>query len=89
MEEDDGVETETQLFLCSNEGCARGFKRSASSTKRLERKTLLDKAKLKYATTLEEGDSSVPTVSTAESEAEQALYLGLDGRLSRQKERLV
>ena len=39
-------------------------------TKRLERKTLLDKAKLKYATTLEEGDSSVPTVSTAESEAE-------------------
>ena len=39
-------------------------------TKTLERETLLDKAKLKYATKLEEGDSSVPTVSTAESEAE-------------------
>ena len=39
-------------------------------TKTLERETLLHKVKLKYATKLEEGDSSVPTVSTAESEAE-------------------
>ena len=62
---DDGV------FMCPKEGCTRSFQRHSSlekhlafgtCTKTVERETLLDKAKLKYAAKLEEGTSSVPTI---------------------------
>ncbi|CAH3117617.1 unnamed protein product [Porites lobata] len=53
------------------QGCTRSFQRHCSlekhlafgkCTKTVERETLLDKAKVKYAARLEEGSSSVPTI---------------------------
>ena len=58
---------------------------NGTCTKTLERETLLDKAKPKYATKLEEGDSSVPTVSTAESEAETNAPLEIGWALKQAK----
>lgn len=60
-----------QVFPCPKEGCTRSFQRHCSLEKHLafgtctqtvEKETLLDKAKVKYAARLEEGSSSVPTI---------------------------
>ena len=60
-----------QVFPCPKEGSSRSFQRHSSlekhlafgtRTKTVERETLLDKAKVKYAARLEEGSSSVPTI---------------------------
>lgn len=59
------------MFPCPKEGCTRIFQRHSSlekhlafgtCTKTVERETLLDKAKVKYAARLVEGSSSVPTI---------------------------
>ena len=63
--------TRDQVFPCPKEGCTHNFQRHSSlekhlafriCTKTVERKTLLDKAKVKYTARLEEGSSSVPTI---------------------------
>ena len=63
--------TRDQVFPCPKEGCTHSFQRHSSlekhlafgtCTKTVERETLLDKAKVKYAARLEEGSSSVPTI---------------------------
>ena len=60
-----------QVFPCPREGCTHSFQRHSSlekhlafgtCTKTVERETLLDKVKVKYAARLEEGSSSVPTI---------------------------
>lgn len=72
-EEDYGREAKSddQVFSCPKEGCTRSFQRHCSlekhlafgtCTKIVERETLLDKAKVKYAARLEEGSRSVPTI---------------------------
>ena len=72
-EEDYGREAKSddQVFPCPKEGCTGSFQRYCSPenhlafgtcTKTVERETLLDKAKVKYAPRLEEGSSSVPTI---------------------------
>ena len=72
-EEDYGREAKDhdQVFQCPKEGRTRSFQRHSSLEKRLafgtcaktiERETLLDEAKVKYAARLEEGSSSVPTI---------------------------
>ena len=73
-EEDDygrEAKSDDQVFPCPKEGCTRSFQRHCSlekhlafgtCTKTVERETLLDKAKVKYAARLEEGSSSVPTI---------------------------
>ena len=62
--------TRDQVFPCPKEGCTHSFQRHSSlekhlafgtCTKTVERETLLDKAKVKYAARLEEGSSSAPT----------------------------
>ena len=63
--------TRDQVFPCPKEGCTHSFQRHSSlekhlafgtCTKTIERETLLDEAKVKYAARLEEGSSSVPTI---------------------------
>ena len=63
--------TRDLVFPCPKEGCTHSFQRHSSlekhlafrtCTKTVERETLLDKAKVKYAARLEEGSSSVPTI---------------------------
>ena len=58
--------TRDQVFPCPKEGCTHSFQRHSSLEKHLAfgtyTKTLLDKAKVKYAARLEEGSSSVPTI---------------------------
>ncbi|CAH3108338.1 unnamed protein product, partial [Pocillopora meandrina] len=72
-EEDYGREAKDhdQVFQCPKEGRTRSFQRHSSLEKHLafgtcaktiERETLLDEAKVKYAARLEEGSSSVPTI---------------------------
>ena len=72
-EEDYGREAKDhdQVFRCPKEGRTRSFQRHSSlekhlafgtCTKTIERETLLDEAKVKYAARLEERSSSVPTI---------------------------
>lgn len=74
--DDDEAESERQVFMCPKEGCTRGFQRHSSlekhlafgkCTKTIERETLLDRAKLKYAARLQEGESALPTISATTS----------------------
>ena len=77
-EGDDEAESEKQIFMCPKEGCTRGFQRHSSlekhltfgkCTKSVERETLIDKAMIKYAATLQEGESALPTISATISTA--------------------
>ena len=72
-EEDYGHEAKgnDQVFPCLKEGWTRSFQQFSSlekhlvfgtCTKTIERETLLDKVKVKYAARLEEGSSAVPTI---------------------------
>ena len=62
---------ESDVFVCPQEGCVRVFQRHSSlekhlsvetCTKTLEKHTLLDLAKLKYASILKESASSIPNI---------------------------
>ena len=64
---------ESGVFSCPQEGCVRVFHRHSSlekhlsvetCTKALEKHTLLDLAKLKYASILKESASSIPTIDS-------------------------
>ena len=77
-EGDDEAESDKQIFMCPKEGCTRGFQRHSSlekhltfgkCTKSVERETLIDKAMIKYAATLQEGESALPTISATISTA--------------------
>ena len=77
--EEDASEADKQVFLCPKEGCTRAFQRHSSlerhiafgtCSKAIERETLLDLAKLKYAAILQEGESSLPTITTSSSATE-------------------
>ena len=77
-EERDDSEADKQVFLCPKEGCTRAFQRHSSlekhiafgtCSKAIERETLLDLAKLKYAAILQEGESSLPTITATNSSA--------------------
>ena len=68
----------TNKYLCPKEGCTRGFQRHSSlekhltfgkCTKSVERETLINKAMIKCAATLQEGESALPTISATISTA--------------------
>ena len=76
--DEDACEADKQVFLCPKEGCTRAFQRHSSlerhiafgtCSKAIERETLLDLAKLKYAAILQEGESSLPTITATSSSA--------------------
>jgi len=78
---EDDSEADKQIFLCPKEGCTRAFQRHSSlekhitfgtCSKAIERETLLDLAKLKYATILQEGESSLPTITATSSSATES-----------------
>lgn len=80
-EERDDSEADKQVFLCPKEGCTRAFQRHSSlekhiafgtCSKAIERETLLDLAKLKYAAILQEGESSSPTITATSSSATES-----------------
>ena len=67
--EKDGSE-ESAVFSCPNVGCVRAFQRASlhekhllleACTKALERQSLSDIAKVKYASLLQEGLGSIPS----------------------------
>ena len=69
QEEDSKGAGETAVFSCPHEGCVRVFQRLSwlekhlsleSCTKTLERQTLSDIAKIKYASLLQEGAAPIP-----------------------------
>ena len=74
-EQEQSYPTETKesgVFSCPQEGCVRVFQRHSSlekhlsvetCTKTLEKLTLLDLAKLKYASILKESASSIPNIN--------------------------
>ena len=79
--EEDASEADKQVFLCPKEGCTRAFQRHSSlerhiafgtCSKAIERETLLDLAKLKYAAILQEGESSLPTITATSSSATES-----------------
>ena len=79
-------QNQQQLFMCPKEGCTRGFQRHSAlekhvmfgkCTQTIERETLLDRAKLKYAERLCQGETSMPKLpSTSSTEGEAILREG-------------
>ena len=79
-------QNQQQLFMCPKEGCTRGFQRHSAlekhimfgkCTQTIERETLLDRAKLKYAERLCQGETSMPKLpSTSSTEGEAILPEG-------------
>ena len=80
-DEDNNSKAHKQVFVCPKEGCTRAFQRHSSlkkhiafgtCSKAVERETLLDLAKLKYAAILQGGESSLPTITATSSSATES-----------------
>ena len=87
-EDESQIEKDKQVFLCPEECCTRGFRRHSSlvkhlafgcCTKTIERKTLLDRAKVKYAGRLQEGETSLPTITSTSSSTSKSRAAPLEG----------
>ncbi|XP_035663381.1 uncharacterized protein LOC118407070 [Branchiostoma floridae] len=81
------AQTQVNIFQCPEEGCVKVYQTFRGldahvavgrHNRRLERETLLDKAKLMYAAKLEKGPSEVPRLETA-SEGKRTTECPVEG----------
>eukprot|EP00058_Branchiostoma_floridae_P015299 XP_002600787.1 hypothetical protein BRAFLDRAFT_95073 [Branchiostoma floridae] len=81
------AQTQVNIFPCPEEGCVKVYQTCRGldahvavgrHNRRLERETLLDKAKLMYAAKLEKGPSEVPRLETA-SEGKRTTECPVEG----------
>ena len=74
VQEEEAEDSESPIYSCPQEGCTRVFQRSSalekhlsleSCTSILEKQTMLDVAKEKYASLLNEDVCVIPSISTS------------------------
>ena len=79
---------ETTAFACPQDGCVRVFQRhsvlekhlsSEKCTKSLEKRSLLDLAKIAYKSALEEDVGTIPTLQPVPGSERQAYYYNKEG----------